>query len=59
MADNGYLTTREAADYLRVTIITIYKWAKEGSIGSQPHKNAHWRFTRKELDSFVRGKGND
>jgi excisionase family DNA binding protein len=51
------MTSTEAAQYLRIGIVTLKKKAREGSIPAAKIGRA-WRFRRKELDEWV-GAGGD
>lgn len=53
-----WLTSAEAAQYLKVQPRTILKWAKQGSIPAHPLsgcKRVTWRFRADELDAFMNG----
>lgn len=54
MKFNGYLSTKEAAEYLNVSTQQVWKLAKAGLIGSK--MQGLWRFTKIELDEFVKGE---
>ncbi len=52
----GWLTTAEAAAYLRTKPRTLLKWVREGSIKAWPlHGIARrtWRFRKEDLDSAL------
>jgi excisionase family DNA binding protein len=51
------MTSAEAAQYLRIGILTLKKKAREGSIPAAKIGRA-WRFRRKDLDEWV-GAGGD
>ena len=53
MSLNGYLSTRQAAEYLQISTQQVWKLAKAGLIGSK--MQGLWRFTKQELDEFVKG----
>ena len=51
-----WLTTAEAAAYLRTKPRTLLKWVREGSIKAWPlHGTARrtWRFRKEDLDSAL------
>lgn len=51
--DEGYYTTREAADILGVTPNTVTKWIKEGKLSaSKPGRD--YRISKKALKSVIR-----
>ena len=50
------LTTKELADYLKLTIVTIYKYVKEGKIPG--HKiGKRWRFDKEQIDNLLKREG--
>jgi excisionase family DNA binding protein len=50
-----FLTTKEAASYLRVHWMTLSKWCKEGSMpAAKIGKN--WRIKKDDLDKWFKGK---
>lgn len=56
LAANEWMTTTEAAAYLRTKPRTLLKWVREGSIKAWPlHGTARrtWRFRREDLDSAL------
>lgn len=50
--DSPYLTTTEAADYLRTTVQTVYWWVKVGKL--HPVPGCRGKFTRDALDRFAK-----
>lgn len=53
---SGWLTTGEAAAYLRTKRRTLLKWVREGSIKAWPlHGIARrtWRFRKEDLDAAL------
>jgi excisionase family DNA binding protein len=54
MADKApeIMTIREAADYLRISLSSLYKLAQEGRIPSQK-VGRHWRFRREGIDRWL------
>lgn len=52
MTDPELMTTKEAAAFLRVHMITLSQWAKHGYVpGMKVGKN--WRFARHELTAWL------
>jgi len=52
----GWMTTAEAAAYLRTKPRTLLKWVREGSIKAwrlHGTKRRTWRFRREDLDSAL------
>jgi excisionase family DNA binding protein len=52
----GWMTTAEAADYLRIERRTLLKWVREGSIRAYSlhgTKRRTWRFLREDLDAAM------
>jgi excisionase family DNA binding protein len=47
------LTTKELAEYLKLTEITIYKYAKEGKIPGVK-VGSRWRFDKDHIDELLR-----
>lgn len=53
---SGWMTTTEAAAYLKTKPRTLLKWVREGSIHGWPlhgSKRRIWRFRREDLDSAL------
>lgn len=51
--NHDILTTEEAADYLRVSQYTIWRWCKEGRLPAfQIHRT--WRIRKDKLDEFIK-----
>ena len=53
-----WLTTSEAAAYLKVAKRTLLEWARAGRIPAHRLSGASritWRFRADELDAFLRG----
>jgi len=46
------LTTKELCEYLKLTEITIYKYAKEGKIPAC-RVGSRWRFDKDHIDEFL------
>ena len=46
-----YLTTKEAASYLKSTVQTVYDWVKRGKLHPVPGRSG--MFTREALDRFA------
>ncbi len=49
------LTTKDLAKYLKLTEVTIYKYANEGKIPGFK-VGSRWRFDRDKIDEFFGGK---
>ena len=49
------LTTKELADYLKLTDVTLYKYIKEGKIPGHRVGN-RWRFDKEEIDALLNGE---
>ncbi len=47
------LTTKELAEYLKLTAVTIYKYAKEGKIPGIK-VGSRWRFDKDQIDELMR-----
>ena len=47
------LTTRELSEYLKLTEVTIYKYAKEGKIPGVK-VGSRWRFDKDYIDELLR-----
>ena len=47
------LTTKELAEYLKLTAVTIYKNAKEGKIPGIK-VGSRWRFDKDQIDELLR-----
>ena len=47
------LTTKELAKYLKLTVVTIYKYVKEGKIPAQ-RVGSRWRFDKDKIDEMLR-----
>jgi len=46
------MTIRETADYLRVSLSSLYKLAQEGRVPCQK-VGRHWRFRRESIDRWL------
>jgi excisionase family DNA binding protein len=56
----GWLTTSEAATYLRVHIETMRRWAREGAIPAAKLGNrGGFRFRQEDLDAFLKRRLTD
>ena len=52
--DSRWLTTEEAARYLKVNVGTLRRWAREGVIPAAKLGNrGGFRFKREDLDRFL------
>ena len=47
------LTTKELAEYLKLTEVTIYKYVKEGKIPAR-RIGSRWRFDKDQIDELLR-----
>ena len=58
--DKGLMTIREAAAYLRVHDMTVYRWIREGRIPAFKIGTWLWRINRETLDNTfsIRGAEN-
>ena len=50
------LTTKELAEYLKLTVVTIYKYANEGKIPAR-RIGSRWRFDKGKIDEMLRREG--
>jgi len=48
------LTTRELADYLKLTETTIYRYVREGKVPAF-WEDGRWRFRRDQIDALLGG----
>jgi excisionase family DNA binding protein len=59
--ETPWLTSREAANYLRVEHRTILQWARQGHIKGHVLSGTRritWRFLRSDLDAVLKPCGN-
>jgi len=49
------LTTKELAEYLKLTEVTIYKYANEGKIPGFKI-GSRWRFDKDQIDDLLRSE---
>ena len=49
------LKVRELAEYLKLTEVTIYKYAKEGKIPAC-RVGSRWRFDKEQIDELLKSK---
>lgn len=55
-ARNAWMTTAEAASYLKIKPRTLLKWVREGSVKGWPlhgFTRKTWRFRREDLDTAL------
>lgn len=52
---NKVLTTKELAEYLKLTEVTIYKYVHEGKIPALKI-GSRWRFDKDQIDDLLRKK---
>ncbi len=58
--DSNWLTTEEAARYLKVNVGTLRRWAREGVIPAAKLGNrGGFRFRREDLDRFLESRRAD
>ena len=57
MLDNDLMSAHEMAEYLKVDIDSVYKWAQEGTMPAR-RINTAWLFDRREVDSWIAQGGN-
>ena len=48
------LTTKELADYLKLTETTIYRYVREGKVPAY-WKDGRWRFRKDQIDALLKG----
>ena len=48
------MTPKEVASYLKLTVLTVYKYAKQGKIPGFRIGNA-WRFDKNKIDAALLG----
>lgn len=51
MTGKRWLKTQEAADYLSIHRVTLYRYMKEGKVTAK-RMGAHWRIDKDELDGL-------
>jgi len=49
------LKVKELAEYLKLTEVTIYKYAKEGKIPAC-RVGSRWRFDKEQIDELLKSK---
>ena len=49
-----YLTFKEAAEYLSCTVFALRKRVERGNLGSYSPKGSPYRFTKKDLDAYMK-----
>lgn len=55
LGERRWLTIEEAAEYLRVSKRTIYRWLHDGLLpGYRAGPRGPWRFLREDLDGMMR-----
>ena len=52
------LTTKELAEYLKLTEVTIYKYANEGKIPGFKI-GSRWRFDKEKIDDLLNSDNGD
>ncbi len=59
MLTGEMMSAEELADYLKVELNSIYKWAEEGTIPAR-RNHSGWLFNRREIDLWLaQGKGSN
>lgn len=54
LIEREWFTVGEAAEYLRVSKRTIYRWLREGQlVGYRAGLRGPWRFRRRDLDGVL------
>jgi len=56
MAKDKLLTLREAADHLRVSERSLYRYIRDGKIRAT--KIGYWRISEKDIDDFIQQNSN-
>jgi len=51
------MTIKEAANYLRLSKVTVYKMTRQGKIPASKI-GRQWRYNKAEIDSWVKQKSN-
>ena len=57
MERDAMLTPREAAEYLKVPVETIWRWCREGTLPAIKI-GKYWRVPADQLTMFIKSKGN-
>lgn len=52
MFEQNYLTVQEVSDLLRLNVLTIYKYIKDGQI-SAIEFGGHYRIAKSSLEKFI------
>ena len=52
MPDDQLMSIKELADYLNVTVTTIYLWSKQGRIPAMKVGNL-WRYRRSDIEAWL------
>ena len=50
---NGFMTPKEVADYLKVTIYAVYSWLGDGRLKGYKAGDV-WRIKREDVDTFLK-----
>jgi len=56
MEDTDVLTAKEAAAYLRIDTLKLYRLARQGKIPAVKIGRRGWRFSHAQLERYVRGQ---
>ena len=54
--DDDIMVPKEVASYLRMSVLTVYKHAKQGTIPGFRVGNS-WRFYKTKIDAAMLGRG--
>jgi len=53
MNDNGFMTTREVAEFLHVTEQSVYNWLWAGKLKGSKAGDV-WRIRRQDVEDFLK-----
>lgn len=53
MTDNEMLTPQEVADYLKVSVETVWRWCRTDTLPAVKI-GKYWRIPRDELETFIK-----
>ena len=51
--ENGFMTVKEVADLLRVSIFTVYAWLGDGKLKGY-RAGETWRIKREDVEDFLK-----
>lgn len=52
MSQEELITPNEAAAYLKVPVVTVWRWCRQGTLPSVKI-GKYWRVDKRELDRFI------